>query len=169
MRAEGAKMKIFGKSFSDYLIFERGFLILIVAVGLTKLVLSFLGVPNSALKFLSLTVLLLAGMLYYSVRVHTSRFGDYKQLLPVLALQVIAAQSLIVAGIVFAILTGHDNIFTIREFAPGKTNATWGHAASHVMAMIVFPLFLWLLGSLVMFVTKKLSGGRAQKQGAAGI
>ena len=80
-------MRIFGKSLSDYVSFEKGFLILVVVVGLARLALSLLGVPNSTAKFVSLTVLLLLGMVYYSVRVHTSGFGSYKQLLPVLALR----------------------------------------------------------------------------------
>jgi hypothetical protein len=59
-------MKIFGKSLSDYIRFERRFLILVLVVGLARLALSLLGVPNSTVKFLSLTVLYLLGMLYYS-------------------------------------------------------------------------------------------------------
>jgi hypothetical protein len=82
-------MKIFGKSLSDYVSFEKEFLILILAVGLARLILSLAGVPNSAVKFVSLTALTLVGLLYYSGRVYTSGFGSYKQLLPVLALQVI--------------------------------------------------------------------------------
>jgi hypothetical protein len=164
-------MRIFGKSLAEYLSFTRGFLILILVVGLGRLLLSILGVPNSAVKFLSLTVLFLVGMFYYSVRVYTTGFGSYKQLLPVLALQVIAGESIVILGIVIAILTGRENIFSIPEYSPGKASGgTWGHVAGHLVAMIVFPLVLWLLGSLVMFVTKKVSGGRReQNQGAARV
>jgi hypothetical protein len=34
--------------------------------------------------------------------------------------------------------------------------------------MIILPLILWAVGSLIMFVTKKLTGGRKQSGGAAG-
>ena len=162
-------MKIFGKSLSDYVRFEREFLILVLVVGLARLVLSLLGVPNSTVKFLSLTVLFLLGMVYYSVRVYTSGFGSYKQLLPVLALPVILGNCIIIAGIVIAILTAKDNIFSAPEFSPGKVDGkTWGHAASHVVVMIVLPLILWAVGSLIMLVTKKLTGRREQRGGAAG-
>jgi len=162
-------MKIFGKSLSDYARFERGFLILILVVGLARLVLSLLGVPNSTAKFLSLTVLFLLGMVYYSVRVYTSGFGSYKQLLPVLALQVILGNCIVIAGIVIAILTGKDNIFSAPEFSPGRVDGkTWGHVAGHLVAMIVLPLILWAVGSLIMFATKRLTGGREQKGGAVG-
>ena len=157
-------MKIFGKSFSDYVKFEGWFLILVLVVGLARLIVSLLGVPNSAAKFLSLTALFLLGMLYYSVRVHTSGFGSYKQLLPVIALQVIAGNCIIIAGIVLAILTNKDNIFSAPEFSPGKADGkTWGHAASHGVVMIILPLILWAIGSLIMFVTKKVTGAREQK------
>jgi hypothetical protein len=60
-------MTIFGNRLADYLRFESGFLILILVVGLARLILSLLGAPDSAVKFLSLTVLFLLGMVYYSV------------------------------------------------------------------------------------------------------
>jgi len=162
-------MNIFGKSLSDYVRFERGFLILVLVVGVARLALSLLGVPNSTAKFLSLTVMFLLGMAYYSVRVYTSGFGSYKQLLPVLALPVIIGNCIIVAGIVIAILTAKDNIFSAPEYSPGKADGkTWGHAAAHVVAMIILPLILWAVGSLIMCVTKKLTGGRKQSGGAAG-
>jgi hypothetical protein len=163
-------MRILGKSLTEYLSFERGFLIVILVVGLARLLLSILGVPDSELKFLSLTVLLLIGMLYYSVRVYMRGFGSYKQLLPVLALQVITVQSIVIAGIVIAMLSGRDNIFTIPEFSPGKTSGrTWGHVGGHLVAIIIVSFVLWLLGSLVMFATKKLSGGREPKERVAGV
>ncbi len=163
-------MKIFGKSISDYARFESGFLILVLLVGVARLAASLLGVPNAKVKFLSLTVVYLLGMLYYSVRVYTSGFGSYTQLLPVLALQVIVGNSIVIIGIVIGILTGKDNIFTAPEFSPGKVDGkTWGHVGGHAVAMIILPLVLWLIGCLIMFVTKKLTGGKEQKGAAAGV
>jgi hypothetical protein len=162
-------MKIFGKSLSDYARFESGFLILVLVVGVARLAASLLGVPNAKVKFLSLTVVFLLGMLYYSVRVYTSGFGSYKQLLPVLALQVIVGNCIVIAGIVIGIVTGKDNIFTAPEFSPGKVDGkTWGHVGGHVIATIILPIVLWLIGCVIMFVTKKLSGSREHKGAAAG-
>jgi len=78
-------------------------------------------------KGIYLTVLLL-GLIYYSVRVHTSGFGSYKQLLPVLALTVIVANLIVVLGILLAMGTGKDNIFSApdtpveRTARPGVTS-----------------------------------------------
>ncbi len=158
-------MTIFGKSLSDYVNFEKGFLILVLVVGLARLSLSLLGVPNSTVKFLSLTVLYLLGMVYYSVRVQTSGFGSYKQLLPVLALPVIVGNCIIIAGIILAILTAKDNIFSAPEYSGGGDGKTWGHVGGHVLVTVVGPLVLWLIGSLIMLVTKKVTGSRAQTGG----
>jgi len=120
-------------------------------------------------KFLSLTVLLLLGMIYYAVRVYTSGFGSYKQLYPIYLLQWFLSQLIIVSGIVIAILTGKDNIFSAAEYSPGKTDGkTWLHAASHLIVIVIMPLIMWALGSLLMFVTKKVTSGREPKPGTAG-
>ena len=157
-------MKIFGKGFSDYVAFEQAFLIVVLVVGVARLGLSLLGVPNSTTRFVSLTVVLLLGMIYYAVRVYTSGFGSYSQLLPVLALPVIVANSIIIAGIVIAILTGRNNIFSAPEFSPGRVDGkTWGHVGGHVIAMIVGPLIFWAVGSLIMLVTKKIAPGHEQR------
>lgn len=162
-------MQIFGKSLSDYVRFERGFLILVLVVGMARLIASLLGVPNATVKFLSITVVFLLGLVYYSIRVHTSGFGGYKQLLPIFALPVIVGNSIIIAGIVISILTSKDNIFSAPEFSPGKVDGkNWGHVGGHVVATIVLPLILWALGSLIMLVTKKLTGSRQPSGGAAG-
>jgi small basic protein len=156
-------MKIFGKSLSDYVSFEKGFLILVLVVGIARLGLSLLGVPNATVKFLSLTVVFLLGLVYYSVRVYTSGFGSYKQLLPVFALPVILGNCIVITGIVISIVTTKDNIFSAPEYSPGKVDGkNWGHVGGHVVAMIVLPLIMWAIGSLIMFVTKKVSGSPKQ-------
>jgi|SRR5437016_12475125 len=161
-------MNIFGKSLSEYVSFDMGFLILILVVGLARLGLSLAGVPNATVKFVSLTILLLLGLIYFSIRVHTSGFGSYKQLLPVLALTVILANLIVVSGIVLAMGTGKDNIFSAPEYSGGGDGKTWGHVAGHVIVMVVGPFVLWGIGSLIMLVTKKLTGGRQPKIGSAG-
>jgi magnesium-transporting ATPase (P-type) len=162
-------MKIFGKSLPEYVSFEKGFLILILVVGLARLGLSLAGAPNAIVRFASMTVVLLLGLIYYSVRVHTSGLGSYKQLLPVLALPVILINLITVSAIVLAIETGKDNIFTAPEYSPrGANGKTWAHVAGHLIAIVVMPFVLWGVGALIMLVTKKLTAGRLPKTGTAG-
>src|SRR6476620_11535416 len=99
-------MNIFGKRLSEYVAFSKPFLIWIVVVGIARLALSLGGVPNSTAKWLSITAVIWIGVLYYATQVHRSGFGSYKQLLPICVLMSLAAQAIIVPGIILAIFTG---------------------------------------------------------------
>ncbi len=156
-------MKIFGKTLGEYIRFEWIFLTLILLVGLGRLGLSLAGVPNSKVKFLSLTVLFLLGMIYYGVSVYTSGFGSYKQLLPVVALQIILGNCIIIASIILAMQTGKDNIYSAPEFSPGPGKGrTWSHVEGHALATIMLSLISWGLGCLIMLITKKIARPRQQ-------
>jgi hypothetical protein len=151
-------MTIFGKRPSEYLAFSKLFLGLILVVGIARLALSLGGVPNSMVKWISINAVGWIGVLYYSVRVHTSSFGSYKQLLPICFLQMIAAQVVIVPAIMLAIFTGIDNIYSAPEFSFGADGKTWSHVWAHLLiGTTVGTLISWLVGCLVMFATKKLA------------
>jgi hypothetical protein len=151
-------MKIFGKLLSEYAAFSRVFLILIPLVGIARLALSLGGEPNSTVKWVSVTALLWIALIYYSVRVHTTGFGSYKQLLAIIVLLNLVAQAVIIAGIIMAIVTGRPNIYSAPEYAFGSNGATWFHVAAHLfVGTIAGSLVPWLIGSLILFATKKLS------------
>ena len=155
-------MNFFGKRLSEYVAFAKPFLGLILVVGIARLALSLGGVPNSTTKWLSINAVIWIGVLYYSIRVHTSGFGSYKQLLPICVLQSLAAQAVIVPGIIIAIFTGNDNIFSVPEYSFGGDGKTWLHVGAHlVIGTTIGSLVSWLVGCLIMFATKKLAtGGR---------
>jgi hypothetical protein len=155
---EGAHM-IFGKPLSEYVRFQRVILALILVVGLARLVLSLAGVSNDVVKFFSMTVIGIAGVFYYGIRVPTTGFGGYKHLLPLLFIQNVLANAIAIVGILIARFSQHPNVFTAPEFG-GATRARW-HILGHVgIGMILAPLVLWLVAALVMWVTKKVSGGK---------
>src|SRR5437870_13265089 len=112
-------MTIFGRRLSEYVAFCRMFLVLILLAGILRLALSLGGVPNSTARWFSMTALVWIGVLYYSIRVHTQGFGSYKHLLVICALQNLVAQAVIISGIVLAMITGVDNIFSAPEYAFG--------------------------------------------------
>lgn len=149
---------IFGKKLSEYLRFQRVFLWLILAVGLARLGLSLAGLPNATTKWLSITVVALAGIFYYGVRVHTTGFGSYKQLLPLVFNQNVLAHGLTALAIILAIATGRDNVFTAPEYSGGGDGKTWLHVGAHVViGMVGFSLVGWLLASIVLWVTKRVA------------
>ena len=149
---------MFGKTVTQYLGFQKVVLILIVLAFLVRLGLSLAGTPNSVAKWISVTVVLLAGVVYYGVAVYTSGFGSYKQLYPLVLFQSLLGEGLVALAIVLAILTRTDNIYTAPEYSGGGDGKNWLHVLAHlVVAAVVLPLVSWGISSLVMLVTKKVA------------
>src|SRR5262249_28579004 len=123
---------------------------------LSRLALSLAGVENSLVKWISISVVTGIAWLYYSIKVYTSGFGSYRHLLPVNVILAAVGNGIITTGIVIAIFTGTDNVFSTPEFSGGIDGKTWMHAGSHiVLGPTTGALLFWLLGCVVMFVTKK--------------
>ncbi|HVF89870.1 MAG TPA: hypothetical protein VNH22_07375 [Blastocatellia bacterium] len=161
-------MTIFGKTVSKYLAFQKYILLFILAVGLGRLFLSLGGAPDSTAKWLSISVVSLIGLVYYSIRVHTAGFGSYKQLLPLMFIQSVVAQAIVVVGIIIAILTHKDNVFSAPEYSGGSDGKTWLHVAAHlIVGLIAGPLVAWLIGSILLFITKKVAPQNAAKRARA--
>ena len=151
-------MKIFGKSISEYVRFQKVILWLIVIVGVGRLALSLGGVPNSTAKWVSITAVIVVGAVYCTMRVHTSGFGSYKHLLPVLVIQDALSQLIVAASIVLAIVTHKDNIFSAPEFSGGGDGKNWGHVGAHLLVgFVIAPLVFWIIGCLILLVLKKLA------------
>ncbi len=146
-------MKLFGKTFSEYVQFQKVFLIATAVVGLTRLGLSLAGADNSLATYFSMTVVQLAGLIYYAIRVHTTGFGSYPQVLILISIQSFVANVIISAGIAITAVTGTLNIFSTPEFS-GNANH-WFHAATHLIGgPTLFSVILWVPAALVMLVTK---------------
>ncbi len=149
---------MFGKTVAQYLGFQKVVLASIVLVFLVRLALSLSGTPNATAKWFSVTVVLLLGVVYYGVAVHTRSFGSYKQLLPLLLFQSVLAETLVALAIVLAIVTGTDNIYTAPEYSGGGDGKNWMHVVAHlIVGFIVLPLVTWAISSLVLLVTKKVA------------
>lgn len=155
-------MRIFGKSFSEYVRFQKVILWLIVIVGVGRLALSLSGVPNSTAKWVSITAVIVVGAVYCTMKMHTSRFGSYKHLLPVLVIQDALSQLIVAASIVLAILTHKDNIFSAPEFSGGSDGKNWGHVGAHLaVGFVIAPLVFWIIGCLILLVLKKVAPANA--------
>ena len=155
-------MTIFGKPLSEYVHFARVFLGLILVVGVARLALSLSGVPNDLARWISITAVIWMGIFYFAVKVPTTGFGTYRHLLPIYFLEMLSAQVVIVPAIILAILTGHDNIFSIPEYSFGADGKTWSHVAAHLfIGTTAGTLVAWLAGCLILFVTTKVTREKA--------
>ena len=147
---------MFGKPVSQYLSFQKWWLIALAAVGLLRLGLSLAGLPNGTVAFFSMTVVGWTAGLYYGVAVHKKGFGSYKQLVPLVLFQIVLVQSIAVVGILLAI-AGLPNIYAAPEYSFQATSQ-WVHALAHLTVGIVAPVLLgWGVASLVLLITKKVS------------
>jgi hypothetical protein len=103
-----------------------------------------------------MNALVWVAVIYCSVRIHTSSFGSYRHLLVICVLLNLSMQAISIAGILLAAFTGTTNIFSAPEFSFGT--APWVHAAMHVLIGIPLGSLLpWLIGSLILFVTRKVT------------
>ena len=149
---------MFGKTVAQYLGFQKVVLALIVLAWLVRLALSLSGTPNATVKWISVTVVLLLGVLYYGVAVHTRGFGSYKQLYPLVLFQSVLGEGLVALAVALAIVTGRDNIYTAPEYSGGGDGKNWLHVVAHlVIGAVVLPLVSWGVSSLVLLVTKKVA------------
>jgi hypothetical protein len=149
---------MFGKTVAQYLGFQKVVLGLIVLAFVVRFAISLAGAPNSVARWSSVTVVLLAGVVYYGVAVYRSGFGSYKQLYPLLLFQSLLGEGLVALAIVLAIFTGTDNIYTAPEYSGGGDGKNWLHVVAHlVVAAVILPLVSWAIGSLIMLVTKKVA------------
>jgi hypothetical protein len=155
---------MFGKRVSEYLDFQKVFLVLVAVVGLLRLGLSIAGVPNTVTRWLPMNVISWAAVVYYGVAVYTRGFGSYRHLLPLGFFQILAQQLVAVLGIVLA-MGGRDNVYSAPEFTFGMPPGT--HLASHLTIGLVGPsLLFWGVGSLVMLVTRKVVRRPAPRRAA---
>jgi hypothetical protein len=147
---------VFGKKLSDYIRFESWIIILIAIVWAIRLGISIAGTPFATTRWVSINIVLLIGIIFCSVAVHTTGFGSYKQLYGLLFVQNVTAHLLIAVGIVIGIVTGTPNAYTAPEVFGGSNGANWGHVAAHAIVGPIAALVGWLIGSVILFVTKKV-------------
>lgn len=154
------------RSWLDIVRFQRGPLALIAVVWAIRLALSLAGVSDDAARFASIsTVALTAAVLYYPWALWRTGFGAFRELYRLCLVQGVFSQVLVAMAIVLAIVTGHDNIFTVPEYYPPSAGGSplppdgknFGHAIAHVVlaGALVLPLATWLLGSVVLWLLRR--------------
>jgi hypothetical protein len=146
---------MFGRRTTEYVDFQKVFLVLVAVVGLVRLGLSLGGQPNATTRWLSMNVVSWIACFYYGVAVHTRGFGGYKQLLPLGFFQILVQQLVAVLGILLD-MGGYANVYAAPEFTFGS--APVPHLLAHLtIGLIVPPFIFWGISSLVLLVTRKLS------------
>jgi hypothetical protein len=146
---------MFGRRLAEYVEFEGPLLAILATVGLVRLGLSIAGLPDTTVRWASMNAVVWIGAVYCGVAVYTRGFGSYRQLLPLVFLQMVVFQAVALIGIGLAI-AGARNIFGAPEYTFGQNQ--WIHGAGHATIGIAFPsLLLWGVASLALLITKRVA------------
>jgi hypothetical protein len=127
-----------------------GFAAAILGMGLLRFALTVSGVPNEITRYASMTVVILAGCVYFGVRRLPTRelfVASYALILPYMAVEM--------AALGYTWATGRATIFHAPEYSFGMPMALhfWGHLAG---GLTWEPLSLLLVMVLVRAITIRL-------------
>jgi hypothetical protein len=150
-------MRICGYRIRDHIRLLGPLFGFIAAVWLTRLILGVLDV--GFVRLFSVTGAYALAILLAAVLIHTRRFGSYPNVVAASVLLVVWGQLLIVLAIVFAVLTGTNNIFTAPQYSFPRVDPhhlkhisgqlTYGIGAGILFGAAMGCFLLWILRMLV--------------------
>jgi hypothetical protein len=129
----------------------RGFIGAIAGVGLLRFALTLAGMPDGQVKYVSMTVVILAGALYFAIATATHRerlYAAYFLILPYMVVEVLA--------LAYTWVSGQPTIFHSVEYSFGLSMGS--HLIGHLVGGLTWePLFLFLLMEAVWLVYKAVA------------
>lgn len=151
-------MTIAGHRLRDHLKFLKPLFVFVAAVGLTRILLGALGASSGLVNVVSVTGAAALAILIAVVRMHIRRFGSYYNVVLAAFLIVAWGQILIIAAIVFSVVTRTENVFTRPEYSIPGDDPNHVH---HILGHLTFALGSGILfgvatGCLLMFLLRKL-------------
>ena len=119
------------------------FMAAIAVMGVIRFVLTTAGLPNSAVKFASMTVIMMVGTLYFAVV-----SLNHKERIKAAYLLVFPYMIIEVAALGYTWATGQQTIFHAHEYSFGMGIAA--HTIGHLVGGLTWePLFLFLVMEIV--------------------
>jgi hypothetical protein len=151
-------MKICGRGLRDHIRLLTPLFGLIAVVWVLRWSLHAARVPPDIVRIMSVTGATSLAILIAVWRIHTRGFGGYPNVVVATLLLVLFGQLLIILSVLFAVVTGVDNVFTLPEYSPPDDP----HHVRHILGQLTFGigagtlfgaatgcLMLWLLRRLV--------------------
>ena len=164
-------MRICGYRIRDHIRLLAPLFGFITAVWLIRLVLGALGV--GFVRLFSVTGADALAILLAAVLIHIRRFGSYPNVVAASVLLVVCGQLLIVLAILFAVVTGTNNIFTAPQFSFPRDDV---HHLKHILGQLTYGigagiLFGAAMGCFLLWILRMLvpppSHGRLRSGGFA--
>ena len=130
----------------------RAFIFAILAVGILRFLLTVSGLPNSIVKFASMTAVILVGTIYFAMTTDTHKErlkASFLLILPYMIIEVLALG--------YTWITGQQTIFHAAEYSFGGTPLGY-HLVGHFVGGLTWePLSVFVVMEIVWLITKGLS------------
>src|SRR5262245_22360263 len=130
-------MRIGRRGLVEHLRFLGPLFALVGAVWALRMILAAAGAPHWLLGIVAVTVAAPVCVLLSAFLIHFRGFGSYANVVAASVLLNAWGQLLVVASIIFSVLTGLDNIYTAPEFSiPGDDPLHLRHIVGHLIVGI---------------------------------
>src|SRR2546425_4700758 len=137
----------------------KAFIVAIAAMGVVRFVLDFHGIPKDVVKYFSMTVIMIAGSLYFGIASST-----HKERLKAAYLLILPYMLIEVAALGFTWASGRPTIFHAREYSMGTGIAL--HTLGHFVGGLTWePLMVFVVMEIVWAIA---AGGRWVRAHAIG-
>jgi hypothetical protein len=152
-------MKVGGQRIRDHLRLLTPLLLFVIAVWLIRILLGAAGAPLWLSRLFSVIGAAAVSIFLAVLMIHFRRFGSYANVVAACLILNFWAQALIIAAIIFSVLTNTTNIYTFPEFSmPGDDplhlrhiygHFTFGIGLGTLFGAAMGCLMLWLLRAVV--------------------
>ncbi|HUU13541.1 MAG TPA: hypothetical protein VM182_07505 [Terriglobia bacterium] len=148
-------MKIGGHGLRDHLRLLAPLFGLIAAVWVLRMVMAMAGTDPSIVRYVSVGVMSAFSGLLAVWLIHFRRFGGYSNVVFATFLLILWKESLIVAAVAFAAMTGTSNIYTAVEYAHRMSHAK--HITLHLTLGVGFgTLFGSAMGCALLWLLRRV-------------
>ena len=150
-------MRIGDHSLGEHIRLLVPLFVFIAGVWVLRLALHEMGVLHALVHVVSITVATSLALLFAVVLIHVRGFGSYPSVVVSNALLVAWAQLLIVVAIIFSVLTGTENIFTLPEFSRGNDPRHIKHIIGQLTVVFgIGVLFGSAFGCLILWMLRRV-------------
>lgn len=128
----------------------KAFMAAIFGMGVIRFILTASGLPDSTVKYFSMTAVIALGALYFAVKTNTHRERLYAAFFLIIPYMIVE-----VAALAYTWATGHKTIFHSADYSLGLSimQHTLGHLAGGLtwepLFLFIFMEVIWLTCSLV--------------------
>jgi hypothetical protein len=121
----------------------KAFMAAVFGMGILRFILTVAGLPDSTVKYFSMTAVIAAGALYCAITTNTHRERLHAAFFLIIPYMIVE-----VAALAYTWITGHQTIFHSKDYSLGFSIAQ--HTLGHLAGGLTWePLFLFIFMEIV--------------------